>query len=58
MDKGSRERKNDLTEMLARVLAVQLYVVGASQGSIARAVGKSKTWVNTLLRGIPKVRRS
>jgi hypothetical protein len=42
------------TDVLAKLLAVNMWVAGANQSSIARAVGKSKSWVNSLLRGVPK----
>lgn len=44
-------------ELLEKLLAVQLYSMGTPQGRIASIVGKSKTWVNELLRGVPKVSR-
>lgn len=41
-------------ELLEKTIALQLFALGAPQGSIATTVGKSKTWVNKLLRGVPK----
>jgi hypothetical protein len=43
-------------ELLEKLLAVKLYSMGTAQGRIAQVLGKSKTWVNDLLKGIPKNR--
>lgn len=42
------------TELLEKILVVQLYALGAAQDQIARLVGRQKLWVNQLLRGIPR----
>jgi hypothetical protein len=42
------------TELLEKLLLFQLYSLGASQGQIARVVGRQKAWVNAMLKGIPK----
>lgn len=44
----------DNAVLLEKLLAFQLYALGASQDQIAKAVGRSKTWVNNLVRGLPK----
>jgi hypothetical protein len=36
-------------------IALDLYSRGASQNTIARILKKSKSWVNNLLEGVPKV---
>jgi hypothetical protein len=41
-------------ELLEKLLAVQLHGLGATQGQIAKMVGKQKLWVNQLLKGIPR----
>ena len=41
-------------ELLEKLLVLQLYSLGATQSQIARFVGKSKSWVNELLKGLPK----
>jgi len=41
-------------ELLAKLVTVNLWTAGASQNTIARAVGKSATWVNAFLKGVPK----
>jgi DNA-binding Lrp family transcriptional regulator len=50
--------KNELgtkeAELLEKLLVLQLYSLGATQSQIARFIGKSKTWVNDRLRGLPK----
>jgi hypothetical protein len=50
-DEKSLER---LVSLLERQIAIQLYFGGANQDVIARALNKSKGWVNDLLRGMPK----
>jgi predicted XRE-type DNA-binding protein len=46
---GTRE-----AELLEKLLCLQLYALGATQSQIARFMGKSKTWVNDLMKGMPK----
>ena len=41
-------------ELLEKLLVVQLHSLGATQGQIARVVGRQKAWVNALLKGIPR----
>ena len=48
---GTRE-----AELLEKLLAVQLYALGATQSQIARFMGKSKSWVNDLMKGLPKLK--
>jgi hypothetical protein len=45
-------------DFLAKILAINMWSAGASQTAIARAVGKSKSWVNSLLKGVPKPKSS
>lgn len=49
---SGNEKQRD--ELLAKMLAVQLHSMGATQDQIARVVGKQKLWVNKLLRGVPR----
>jgi hypothetical protein len=42
------------TELLEKLLVIQLHTLGARQDYIARVVGRSKVWVNGILKGIPK----
>lgn len=44
-------------ELLERMVLLQLHMLGASQDSIARVLGKSKAWVNNCLRDIPKPKK-
>lgn len=42
------------TELLEKLLVLQLYSLGAAQDQIAKVVGRQKLWVNTILKGLPK----
>jgi hypothetical protein len=42
------------TELLEKLLVMQMHGMGATQDQIARAVGKQKAWVNALVRGLPR----
>jgi len=50
---------NDVTtaELVAKLLAVQLYSMGVPQGRIGTIVKKSKGWVNALLQGVPRPKK-
>ena len=54
MPKKPRESEDKSVELLARILVFQMHALGAAQGRMAKAVGRSKSWVNDLLRGLPK----
>lgn len=41
-------------ELLTKILALNMWTAGATQDSIAAAVGKGKSWVNDFLQGVPK----
>ena len=41
-------------ELLEKLLALQLYSIGATQSQIARFMGKSKSWVNELMKSLPR----
>jgi hypothetical protein len=43
-----------LMQLIEKSIAIQLHALNVSQESIAKNLGKSKTWVNIVLRGIPK----
>ena len=51
------ETESRTVELLERIVLLQLHTLGASQGSIARLLGKSKVWVNKSLRGVPKPKK-
>jgi hypothetical protein len=56
---GKKRTPNDqVEELLSKLVAINLRNAGASQGKIARAVGKSPNWVNDFLKGIPKPKKS
>jgi hypothetical protein len=44
--------------LLERQIALDLYFRRANQDTIAHVLGKSKSWVNDLLKGVPKGGRS
>lgn len=39
--------------LLEKLLVVQLHSTGATQSQIAKFLGKSKTWVNALVKSLP-----
>ncbi len=43
--------------MLETLALVQLYSLGTPQKVIARILGKSLTWVNASLKGVPKPKK-
>jgi hypothetical protein len=53
--------KNDAQErmivLLEKALVFQLYALGISQPRIARSVGRQLVWVNSLLKGMPKIEK-
>ncbi len=53
MAQEDNETKKQI-ELLEKSIALQLFALGVPQSAIAKTVGKSKTWVNSLLRGVPK----
>jgi hypothetical protein len=46
--------KNRTEELLQTLIVLQMHQLGASQDKITKVVGKGKTWVNTILKGVPK----
>lgn len=56
---GKKRTPNDKVEdLLSKLVAINLWIAGAGQGKIARAVGKSPNWVNDFLKGVPKPKKS
>lgn len=52
---GRRSQHDDRTsELLEKLVVLQLHAMGISQDKIARVVGRQKLWVNSLLKGIPR----
>ena len=42
------------TELLEKLLVIQLHTLGAAQGDIAKVVGRQKLWVNKIVKVLPK----
>ena len=52
---SSPKRGDDtVVALLEKMLVIQLYSLEASQGKIAKVVGRQKAWVNALVKDIPK----
>ena len=51
MPKRTDEQRAE--ELLQAMIVLQMFALGASQGKIAKVVGRSKLWVNTILKGLP-----
>lgn len=51
---NSTEVLRKQVELTEKQLALQLHLQGVSPQGIAKFLGKSKTWVNELLKVIPK----
>lgn len=45
-------------DLLEKLLVFHLYSLGVPQDRIAKSVGRKKAWVNDLLKGLPKGRKS
>jgi hypothetical protein len=43
-----------ISALLEKILLFQLRDLDLSQGQIAKIIGKSKTWVNSQLKGLPQ----
>lgn len=54
MPKRTYEPDQRNTELLEKLLVLELYSLGAAQAQIAKVVGRQKLWVNTILKGLPK----
>src|SRR5271157_3518022 len=55
---GMPNKSNDkLVELLEKLIALRLYSIGASQDITSGFLSRSKTWVNDLLKGLPKIRK-
>jgi hypothetical protein len=52
--KKKPDNQDPSAKLLEKILVFQLYGLGAPQGRIAKAVGRGTTWVNDLLKGLPK----
>jgi hypothetical protein len=56
MPRKKQTPNDQVEELLSKLLAIDLWTARATQGTIARVLGKSPNWVNDLLKGIPKPR--
>ena len=54
MPRKKQDATDQATELLQKLLVLQMFALGATQDRIAKAVGKQKAWVNDLLKGLPK----
>ena len=54
---GKPETESRSIELMAKMVLLQLHALGTPQGTIARFVGKSTTWVNKYLKGVPKPKK-
>jgi len=44
----------EVEDLLAKLLALNMWTAGAKQNAIAHAVGRGNTWVNDFLKDVPK----
>lgn len=57
MAKGEINRDSQkVEELVQKLLVLQMFSLGATQQKTAKVVGRSKAWVNEILKGIPKDR--
>jgi len=54
MPRKKQTPNDQIEQLLSKLIAINLWNAGAGQKTIARAVGKSATWVNAFLKGVPK----
>jgi hypothetical protein len=54
MPRAKRDDGEQVTELLQKLLVLQMHAMGATQERIAKAVGRQTAWVNELLKGLPK----
>jgi len=54
MPKSKKDEKGRTIELLEKLLLMQMHSMGATQGQIARVMGKQKAWVNGVVRGVPR----
>jgi len=58
MPKRTKDDGVLLIELVAKILVMQMHAMGATQDQIARTVGRQKLWVNSLLKQIPRGKRT
>jgi hypothetical protein len=55
MAKENKDGSGDrVTELLEKLLVMQMHAMGATQDQIAKTVGRQKLWVNRLLKNVPR----
>lgn len=55
MTKGGADHDSRVVEeLLQKLLVLQMFSLGATQEKTAKVVGRSKQWVNDILKGMPK----
>lgn len=54
MSTGKGMRRDNVEELLQKLLVFQLFELGANQDKIAKVVGRQKLWVNELLKGLTR----
>lgn len=50
----ARADDEKLEQLLQTLIVLQMFALGATQEKIAKTVGRSKSWVNTILKDIPR----
>jgi len=58
MAKSKKEDGDRAVELLEKLLVLQMHSMGATQDQIAKTVGRQKLWVNSLLKGVPREKRT
>jgi hypothetical protein len=46
-----------LEELIQTLIVLEMFALGATQEKIAKVVGKSKLWVNAILKDVPRPKR-
>jgi hypothetical protein len=55
MARRNRDGSGDqVTELLEKLLVMQMHAMGATQDQIAKTIGRQKLWVNGLLKNVPR----
>ena len=49
-----RSDEEKILELVQTQIVLQMFALGATQDKIAKVVGKSKLWVNTILKGLTR----
>ena len=49
-----RADEDKVEELLQTLIVLQMFALGATQDKIAKVLGKSKSWVNAILKGLTR----